>query len=378
MESKEFDVVVIGLGAVGAATLFQLSKSGISVLGIDRYDPPHPLGSSHGETRITRLAVGESDTYVPMVKRSHEIWREIESISGSSIFTECGGILLDSGRTPWAKHGVDGFFQETVGIATQFGIKHQVMTPNQLKEKYALFQLEEEGAAYFEFTAGYLKPEEAILTQINLAESNGASVMRNSPVLRVEKQPNSKVHVVLEKGKVRANLVINCSGGWIKDFLSPADRPKFKICRQVLHWVKTEVEDWNNYPVFMWGHGPNPEDFVYGFPSLDGASIKMATESFVSVDHPDQIIREVTEEEQLRFWKEQVEPRVKGLKPEFLKSEVCFYTVTEDAKFFIQKNVDNNQEWMVSACSGHGFKHSAALGEYLADQALQRVPRFLL
>lgn len=378
MEFRDFEVIVIGLGAVGSASLYQLSKAGVSVLGIDRFDPPHRLGSSHGETRITRLAVGESDAYVPMVKRSHEIWREIEAMTGNAIFTECGGVLLDSGKTPWAKHGVDGFFKSTVTIADQFGIAHQTMSSDQLKMKYPLLQLEEEGTAYFEYSAGYLRPEAAIQAQINLAEMNGAIVLRNSRVLQVKKRFDSKVQVEIEGESLVADVVINCTGGWIKDFLSQTYRSKFKICRQILHWVKIDQEDWKDYPVFMWGHGPNPEDFIYGFPSLDGISIKMATESFEAVDHPDQIIRDVGEEEQQKFWKEQVEPRFGGLKPEFLKSEVCFYTVSEDAKFFIQKNVDNEQEWMVSACSGHGFKHSAALGEYLADRILQRAPRFIL
>ncbi|WP_296705511.1 FAD-dependent oxidoreductase, partial [Algoriphagus sp.] len=220
MSIKKYDVVVIGLGAVGAATLFQLSKSNISILGIDRFDPPHKMGSSHGETRITRLAVGESDSYVPMVMRSHEIWREIEMLSNSSIFTQCGGILLDSGDLPWSKHGSEGFLKRTVGFAEKYGINHKVLDSLQFQEYYPLFQLGKKGTCYFEPSAGYLRPEQAILSQLSLAERNGASILRNSPVTSISKLNNGRVKVIFEEGEVIADKIINCSGGWIKDFVS--------------------------------------------------------------------------------------------------------------------------------------------------------------
>jgi sarcosine oxidase len=378
MSQKKFDVIVIGLGAVGAATLFQLSKSNISVIGIDRFDPPHKMGSSHGETRISRLAVGESESYVPMVMRSHEIWREIETLSDTTILTQCGGILLDSGKSPWSKHGSEGFLKRTVGFANQFGINHRLLNSKQCQENYPLFQLEKGGTCYYEPSAGYLRPELAILTQLNLAEQNGAKILRNSPVYSISKLSDGLIEVVFEGGELLTEAVINCSGGWIKDFVSAEEKPKFKICRQVLHWIRTNSDSWRDSPVFMWGIGPDPEDFIYGFPSLDGETIKVASESFLSVDHPDLVSREVSSSEQQIFWDKKIRTRISGLKPEFLKSEVCFYTVTPDAKFVIRKNSEIPNEWIVSACSGHGFKHSAALGEYLADMVMERPTRFQL
>lgn len=378
MKSRSFDVVIIGLGAVGSSTLYQLSKSGISLLGIDRFNPPHSLGSSHGETRITRLAVGESASYVPIVKRSHEIWREIEALSGNEIFTSCGGVLLDSGKTPWSKHGSTGFLKNTVRIAQEYGIDYQLLQSKEIREKFPLFQIENEDSGYFEPAAGYLRPEVAIQAQLKLAEKNGATVLLNNPVLSIRKTKENKVQVNLGNEQILADLVINCSGGWIKDFLPNEIGRKLKICRQVLHWMEIDSKDWENHPVFMWGIGAGPEDFIYGFPSIDGKSVKMATESFVELDHPDQVVREVSLSEQKKFWNEKVKGRILGVKPNFLKSEVCFYTVTEDAKFILQKNPNNEKEWMVSACSGHGFKHSAGLGEYLADLVLGKPTRFKL
>src|SRR6187431_1504994 len=96
--SPTFDAIVIGLDAFGAATTFQLARSGARVLGIDQYAPPHAHGSSHGDTRITRLAIGEGDAYVPLALRSHEIWREVEGAAGASLLTVTGGLWISSGE----------------------------------------------------------------------------------------------------------------------------------------------------------------------------------------------------------------------------------------------------------------------------------------
>ncbi|MGZ5937040.1 MAG: FAD-dependent oxidoreductase, partial [Rhizomicrobium sp.] len=90
----KYDVIVLGLGAAGSATLFQLAKRGVRVLGIDQFAPPHTLGSTHGETRVTRLAIGEGAHYTPLAVRSHEIWRELEAETGATLLTTNGGLII--------------------------------------------------------------------------------------------------------------------------------------------------------------------------------------------------------------------------------------------------------------------------------------------
>ncbi len=367
---NHFDVVVVGLGAVGSAALYQLSGTGKKVLGIDRFDPPHIMGSSHGETRITRLAVGEGAEYVSLAHRSHEIWKDLEAKTGNQIYFPVGWILMDSGIQSWGKHGAEGFFDRTVSYSTQFDIKHEVLDSAKLKKRYSHFELPESGKAYFEYEAGYLRPELAIETQLNFAKKNGAEILTNSPVLDIQKIPGGGVKLILEGKEITAEMALVSAGGWVKDFLTEPEKAEFKICRQVLHWIETSADDWKDYPVFMWGFGPAPEDFIYGFPSLDGKTVKMATESFKETPHPGELNREVSLEEQNQFWEEKVNGKITGLKPHILKSTVCFYTVTEDAKFVIRPIPGMDEVLMVSACSGHGFKHSAALGELLKDRLI--------
>lgn len=364
-----FDIVVIGLGAVGSATLFQLSKTGKKILGIDRFDPPHAMGSSHGETRITRLAVGEGEDYVALAKRSHQIWREIEAETGVEIMTTTSGILMDSGNQPWSKHGSEGFWDRTVAFAKRKEVSHEILDQKSLQARFPAFQLEESGKVYLEHEAGFLRPELAIRSQLDLARKNGALILENTPVEDLSRSGES---VLIRTGsrEIVAGRVLLSAGGWIKDFLpEEEEKNRFKVCRQVLHWLEIEegYTEWTRYPVWMWGYGAGPEDFIYGFPSVDGKSVKMATESFIDIPHPSMLNREVSKEEQDVFWEEKVKGKIHGLKPSFLKSIVCFYTVTEDARFVIKPFDGLEGVLLVSACSGHGFKHSAALGEQLAQ-----------
>ena len=369
MKEPVWDVIVVGLGAVGSAALYQLSKQGAKVLGVDQFDPPHTLGSSHGETRITRLAVGEGEEYVALAKRSHELWAEIEALSGKKIRTCTGGILIDSGLDPWSKHGVEGFWDRTLRYAQNQQVAHRVPPLVEIQSQYPAFQLPATAKVYWEEAAGYLYPEVAIAAQLDLAKSQGATCMTNAKVSAIAAEGEGFSVEVGEK-TLHAKKIILSAGGWVKDFLPAAARQRLKICRQVLYWFEVDENytDWSRYPVWMWGFGPNPEDFIYGFPSLDGKIIKMASESFVEVTHPDELNRTVEAEEMEIFWQTKVEGKLRGLKKQVVKTSVCFYTMTEDARFLLEELEDNPNFLWVSACSGHGFKHSAALGEVLAKR----------
>src|SRR5579885_24156 len=120
------DAIVVGLGAMGSAALFQLAKRGARVLGIDRFSPPHDRGSSHGETRITRLAIGEGTHYTPLAQRSHALWREIERETGADLLTQCGGLIL-SGASKASSVHVANFFGNTVQTARRYGIAHELL-----------------------------------------------------------------------------------------------------------------------------------------------------------------------------------------------------------------------------------------------------------
>ena len=159
------DVIVVGLGAMGAATAYQLARRGVRVLGLDRFAPPHDRGSSHGETRITRQAIGEGDQYVPLALRSHEIWRELEAETGEQLLLSCGFVAIDSAGGRAATHGRPGFTARTVAAARRFGITRELLTPDELMRRHPAFRLAGHEQVYYEPGGGLVFPERCIAVQ---------------------------------------------------------------------------------------------------------------------------------------------------------------------------------------------------------------------
>src|SRR6185436_5603721 len=173
MARHSADVTVIGLGAMGSAALYQLAKRGISVTGIEQFAPAHNRGSSHGESRITRQAIGEGEEYVPFALRSHEIWRELEADTGRSLFSPIGGLIIGR-RTDSGIHGHADFIGRTIAAAKRFQIEHEVQSPGEVTKRFPQFRLAGDETCYFEPGAGYVRPEACIAAQLDQARRLGA------------------------------------------------------------------------------------------------------------------------------------------------------------------------------------------------------------
>ncbi|MEZ4679107.1 MAG: FAD-dependent oxidoreductase [Caldilineaceae bacterium] len=171
-----YDVIVIGLGAMGSATLYHLAKRGVRVLGIDQYHPPHTFGSTHGESRITRLATGEGPAYVPFAKRSHEIWRELEAESGETLLSLSGGLILCPKGGGAQFHGQTDFVEHTAAIARASTIDHTVYDASAVRERWPQLRIQDHEHAYFEPSGGIVSVEKAVATQIALAVGRNATI----------------------------------------------------------------------------------------------------------------------------------------------------------------------------------------------------------
>jgi sarcosine oxidase len=178
MLDKTFDIAVVGLGAIGSATLMHLAKAGVRVIEIDRFCTPHSNGSSHGETRITRQSIGEGEAYIPLMKRSHELWASIGSEVNSEILTLTGGLIIDSG-TVSSNHGIAGFANRTIELANEFNIPHEVLSVSKARSRFPEFNIQDGALIYYEPGAGFIRPELAIQSQLRIAEKHGAIIRNN-------------------------------------------------------------------------------------------------------------------------------------------------------------------------------------------------------
>jgi sarcosine oxidase len=342
-----YDAVVVGLGAVGAATTYQLAKRGARVLGLDQFAPPHSRGSSTGETRITRKAIGEGDAYVPLVLRSYELFREIERESGESLLTVTGGLWISSPARQAETH-VANFFDNTLAAARRFKIEHEILAPAEIRRRFPQFNVRANEAGYYEPDAGFLRPEVCVRAQLALAAKHGAEIRTNARVEGLDRLPP-------------ARTVILAAGAWLPEFLPPALAKHFTVTRQVQYWfqVREPVERFMapNFPVWIW-ELQEQRNVIYGFPAIDG-TLKLATERYGEE-------REVSADEMHSIL---VAPYLPGVGPRCVKTMTCLYTATPDFHFVIDRHPAMPHVIVASACSGHGFKHSAAVGEAIAEIA---------
>lgn len=361
-----FDIAVVGLGAVGGAALLAGARAGAKIVGIDRFAPPHSFGSTHGETRIVRAAIGEGEAYTPFAQRSFELWDQLSAETGEKLVTRCGLLVL-GGVLPHAMHVPAGFLETTIAAARSFGIAHEILNAAEVRTRFPAYKRFDGERAYFEPGAGYADPERVVAAQLKRAQALGADVRLNAVVTSVAKEGDTVIVHTAEE-TITASHVVLAAGAWTPRFLPPDHARKLTITRQTLHWFAPPAgsADYEpaRMPVFIWND-------LYGFPvASPGGGVKVATESLHARADPDQVERDVKREDI-----EIVLPRVRAAFPALgahLRGATCLYTSTPDFNFWVGPHPEIAHVTVVSACSGHGFKHAAALGEAVIANAMSK------
>jgi sarcosine oxidase len=378
VKTESCDVLVIGLGAMGAATVYQLVKRGVKVRGVDQFTPPHTHGSTHGETRITRAAIGEGLQFVPLAMRSHQLWREIENESGETLFNACGGLILArAGQESWM-HDQRDFLGNTFRAAEVFGIAHERLSTRDIAARFPQFILQGDEYAYFEPGAGYLAPEACVRSQLQLATQYGADLSYGEKVISVAYVGKQTI-VETDRARYTPDTTIVTAGPWLPTLL-PTLAARLTIRRQVLYWFEREVVydpmlsyRSSDFPIFIWHWGANADKSFYGFPQHNNSNmIKVAGEQRAFSTTPETVNRTVSQTEIAEMYANHIAGKLRGISARCVKAATCLYTNAPSANFIIDRLPDAPETIVVSACSGHGFKHSAAIGEAVATMAISR------
>ena len=359
---------------MGSATLYQLARRGARVLGIDRHTPPHDRGSSHGSTRITRLAVGEGPQYVAFVRRSHQIWREIEAARGVELLVQCGGLVMGPAQGGAALHGQSDFVSGTIAVARQFGITHELLDAASIGKRFPQFTLRGDEHGCFEPTAGFLRPEQCIAAQLELARGAGAHIITGQGVTALAAD-GPGVAVVSAGNTYRAARAVLSAGAWNPHLAGGRFAEGLSVRRQSLHWFRPEdpaAYAPGRFPIFIWSHGPQSSQAFYGIPVADAhGGVKVGTQQHERDTTPDSVNRDVSESESAALHAEHVRGRLRGITAQRSHASACLYSVAPQSRFIIDRHPAVEHAVVVCACSGHGFKHSAALGEALAEWVLE-------
>lgn len=367
---QRFETIVLGLGATGSATVCQLARKGNAVLGIDQFAPPHVRGSTHGDTRITRLAIGEGEQYTPLAMRSHHLWRELEEETGSQLLTTNGCLIISSGATAAQMH-VENFFANTLAAARRYGIAHEILNAGQIRSRFPHFKVSDDEMGYLERDGGFLCPEACVRAQLTVAERLGATIRTQEKATGFA-AASGGVTVTTDRGRYGADRLVIAAGPWLPGLIDPRLARHFRVYRQVMFWFDVEgpVDSFlpARLPVFIW-ELRGREHGIYGLPAVAGPSggVKIATEQFASTISADAAMLTVSDEEKRLMYEAYVAPYLSGISARCVKALPCLYTVTPDFAFVIDVHPDHGRVILASPCSGHGFKHSAAIGEALSE-----------
>lgn len=358
--AERFDVIVVGVGAMGAATCWALARRGVRVLGLEQFDVPHSRGSSHGYSRVTRTAYYEHPDYVPLLRRAHELWAELEQESGEKILDLVGGLYLGPPKGPL----IAGSWQS----AQRHGLAHELLERSAIARRFPQFALPDDWVGLLEPAAGFLRPELAISAFANCALQRGATIHAHEPVVSWHAHP-THVCVTTSRGTYEAAQVVFTGGAWSGELVAGLG-VELAVTRQVLGWVWPR--DWRAFrpDVFpVWMIDRLDGSVYYGFPMItQSPGFKVALHAPLQPAHPDHVTREILpgDEETFRACLRKFIPTADG---PLLALRTCLYTNSPDGHFIVDRHPEHARVLVAAGFSGHGFKFASVIGEAVADLA---------
>lgn len=357
--TQQYNAIVVGLGAMGSATLYHLARRGWRVLGLEQFAPGHTRGSSHGDSRIIRETYFEHPLYVPLVQRAHELWRDLEERSGASLMTISGGLMIG----PPDGTVVSG----TLRSAGEHNLPHAILTPAEVAERFPAFSLAPSLVAVFDPRAGFLDPEACNRAHIQMARDAGAEARFNEAVVDWIAEGNG-VRVTTASAEYTADRLVLAGGAWNRGPLPDIELP-LTIERQAVFWLEPGGDpsryDVARFPIYAYEH--RADSICYGFPHLPRGVKASVMHDGATALIPDEVSRTVEESE--------VDPLRAALRPVLpalaeapvRDRDVCLFTNTPDHDFIIDFHPFCPEVLISSPCSGHGFKFASAIGEIQAD-----------
>ena len=355
--AERYDVVVVGVGGMGSATLYHLARRGKRVLGLERFDVLHEHGSSHGLTRIIRLAYFEHSDYVPLLRRAYELWRELQQEAGEQLLYVTG--IVEGGELIY-----DGVLRS----CADHDLPYEALDGNEIGRRFPGYRLPSDYPTVFQPDGGFVLPERCIVAHVNGALARGAVVRARERVLEWS-ATESGVRVRTERGVVDAERLVLTAGAWSQE-VGRLPEGLVGAVRQALAWfqpVRPELFVPERLPVF---NLRLDDDHFYGFPAFGIPGFKLGRyDHFGQGGDPDAISREPTpgDEAPLREFAARYFPDGAG---PTMALKTCLFEPSPDEHFLIDHHPETPAAVVGAGFSGHGFKFCSVVGEILADLAV--------
>jgi sarcosine oxidase len=346
----EVDVVVVGAGAMGSAAAWCLVREGQSVVLLERFEAGHVRGSSHGRSRIFRLAYPDP-FYVELAQRALPLWREFEGDAGEPLLTTTGGV----------DHGP----AQSVGLVAEAlagaGAAHETMSSDEATERWPGMRFGE--SVLFQPDAGCCNADATVRALQRRAAELGADVRFDVGEVTIVPSSDGVTVRTAIGDEFRAPVSVVATGAWAGSTMHPlVALPPLTVTREQVFYFTPRLAE-ARWPSFI--HHRTP--FIYGLDT-PGHGVKVAEHHSGAVTDPDDRSFDVDADGQERVTR-YVDEWFPGLHPQPAGAETCLYTTTPTEDFV----VDRVGPLVVAAgFSGHGFKFVPLIGRLLADMALGR------
>ncbi len=365
------DVLVVGLGVMGAATLWKLAEAGVNVLGVERFGPTHAGGSSHGATRIFRRAYMEGEIYIPLLNRANDLWIALQQQTGRQIIVPTGGVFIGPGGA--------GVVEQSRRTAVACSIPHEMWDARALRERVPAFHVNDDMRAIYEPGAYTILAEEAKLQMLNEAVRQGATIWYGDPIESLQPAGDILTARTQRGTSIEVKAAVITVGPWAPGGFVPQLKTHIAPERVPIYWFaprdgQFESFDHKNLPVFLYEF--NDGSMLYGIgagaSAERGVKIGFHNRQQVSAapDGTSPLVGSDQREEVSRY----VETILPGLVPKPIEARLCYYTMSRDESFLIGTSQSHANLHYASACSGHGFKFATAIGEALSLLAQGKTP----
>jgi sarcosine oxidase len=352
---------------MGAAACWHLARRGVRVLGLERFDIPHAMGSSHAVNRIIRLAYFEHTSYVPLLRRAYELWREAEQLAGEQLLYVTGS--LDIGTA------TSDILQGALASCREHNLFHELLDARSVNARYPGYRLSDEYGAVYQPDGGFVASERAIVHHVWMAQAHGAEIRAREPMLSWEPTAGGGVRVKTARGTYEAGQLVLSTGAWIGEHV-PALKTTAIPERQVLGWFQPKRPELYKLGAFPVSNFKSSVGHFYQFPVWHVPGFKIGLYHHLGEKGAaDTLSREPTPDDEaaLRRGLERYFPEANGA---LMGLRACLFTNTPDEHFVVDRLPASPQVVVASPCSGHGYKFASVMGEILADLATGKTPKF--
>jgi sarcosine oxidase len=362
MENNRVDVIIVGGGVMGCAAAYWLAREGRSTRVLERFRVGNHMGSSHGATRLFRLAHASTD-YVNLARIAHGLWHEVEDESGEQLIQPMDGLDIGS-------RGILEPFRTAMQAAR---VPFEVLGREEIAQRYPQFNLPEDVIGLFQNSYAILYADRTVSTLSAQAVKNGASIYEHQTVYEIRPSGDG-VQVRTGTDTYRAGRLVLCAGSWMQGLVKPLgiDLP-LTILKEHLTYFKPD-DPWRwmpgRFPIFRQHLEGMEGRWGVGFPVQEGKGVKLLVDLTGPVVEPDDPDRSADQgvADTVRAYATRVLPT---LGRNMVEVETCRYTMTPDDDFIIDHHPAYPQIVIASPCSGHGFKFAPLIGKILADLAVR-------